>query len=185
MKVFFTDQRNQFPKHLLELKNSNIISYQKDLLKNKISKQSIACNFSELTFDSFFDYKIFPSNILTSFPQWKDENRTIQSGDTIVQQINIPPFDMLSQRLIVGVRVKEVFNDNHCKGFSYETLKGHVEKGISIFRIEPKKDFSVFTVETYSSPAIPILKTLHPFSSLYQDYCTKQALLNVKRMLNG
>ena len=185
MRVFFINQQNQFPKHLLELKSSNIIPYHKDSLKHKVGKEILDCNFSDLSFVSFFDYKIFPINILTSYPQWIDEHRIIQSGDTIVQQINIPPFGKLSQRLIVGVRIKEVFNTDDCKGFSYETLNGHVEKGISIFKIEPLKNISVFTIETYSSPAISLLKLFQPFSSWYQDYCTNKALKNTEQILKN
>lgn len=184
MKIFFTDQQRQFPKHLLELKISSVIPYQREFLKHKVSKQTIGCNLSSLSFNSFFDYKIFPTNILTAYPQWIDEYRAMQPGDTIVQQINIPPFSTLSQRLIVGVRIKEVFNSDDCKGFSYETLAGHVEKGVSIFKIEPQKSISVFTIETYSVPALSLLKLFQPISSLYQDYCTNKALTNVSNRLN-
>ncbi len=183
MKVFFTDQRNHFPKHLLEFKEVNVIPYKRESVKCKISSQFIRCNFIDLPISSFFDYKIFPTNILTAYPQWIDEHRTIESGDTIVQQINIPPFKNISQRLIVGVRIKEVFSSETCKGFSYETLNGHLEKGISIFKIEPHKNISVFTIETYSCPAISFLKLFQPLSSLYQDYCTNKALVNVNKRL--
>ena len=178
VKIFFADQQKQLSKHLLELKSSGIIPYQESAVKHKVSRQIIPCRFSEISFESFFDYKIFPSRILTAHPQWAEENRGMQAGDTIVQQINIPPFSALSQRFVAGVRIKEVFNRDNCKGFSYETLKGHIEKGISIFKIEPEKDFSAFTVETYSAPAISWLKPLQLFSSLYQDYCTQKAILN-------
>ncbi|HET6243844.1 MAG: DUF1990 family protein [Bacteroidetes bacterium] len=157
--------------------------YQKDFIKHKISKELIDCKFSDLSFSSFFDYKIFPANILIAYPQWIEEKRTMQAGDTIVQQINIPPFSKLSKRLIVAVRIKEVFDSSNCKGFSYETIVGHVEKGISIFKIESQKNFSVFTIETYSSPASSLLKFFRPISSWYQDYCTKKALVNVRDYL--
>lgn len=183
MKIFFTDQQKHFERHLVELKDSNVIPYQRGLIKHKVHKQIIHNSFSDLFFSGFFDYKIFPTHILTALPQWIEENRTIQPGDTIVQQINIPPSSILSQRLIMGVRIKEVFNSDSCKGFSYETLTGHVEKGISTFKIEPQKNFSVFTIETHSAPGLAFLKLFQPFSTLYQDYCTNQALLNVSLML--
>ncbi|MBC7389178.1 MAG: DUF1990 family protein [Opitutaceae bacterium] len=178
-KIFFSNQHEHFVEHLTELKNSKIIPYQKAFIKHKISRQVINRNFSDLSFENFFSYNIFPSSILTAYGQWEAERRTMQLGDTIVQQINIPPFNRLSQKLIVGVRIKEVFNSDGCKGFSYETLRGHVEKGISTFRIEPQKSSSAFTIETYSAPAMPLLKLFGPFSSLYQDYCTNKALKNV------
>lgn len=184
MKIFFTDQQKQFPKYLLEFKNRSIIPYQKNFLNHKISRKVLDCKFSNLYFNSFFDYQIFPSNILAAYPQWIEEKRAVQAGDTIVQQINIPPFNMLSQRFIVAVRIKEVFDSGSCKGFSYETLSGHLEKGISTFKIEPERNISVFTIETYSAPAVSLLKLFQPFSSLYQDYCTSQALANVKQKLS-
>jgi hypothetical protein len=42
------------------------------------------------------------------------------------------------KQLKVGVRIKEIIDDKDCKGFSYETLQGHVEKGISTFIVEQK-----------------------------------------------
>jgi hypothetical protein len=185
MKIFITDQKKHFPTHLFKLKKHDIIPYQKENLKHKISQQLINGRFNNLSFDSIFDYKIFPSNILTAYPQWIMENRKIQVGDIIVQQINIPPFNNLSQRIIVGVKIKEVLNSDNCKGFSYETLRGHVEKGISTFTIEPKNNRLVFTIETYSAPANAFLNLFQPLSSLYQDYCTKKALINMEQILTN
>ncbi len=184
MKLFFTDQQKEFPRYLEEFKRISVIPYQAQYLNHKLGKQVIECNFSELSLSGFFNYEIFPVRILSAYTQWDDERRSIQTGDTIVQQINIPPFKSLSQRVIVRVRIKEIFNTEICKGFSYETLNGHVEKGISSFRIEPDNNRSVFTIETYSSPDLFTAKLFQPLSSLYQDYCTNQALANVKRKLS-
>jgi hypothetical protein len=179
MKIFLKNQKINFKKHLIDLKKSNILPYKNQELKHKISQRILNSNFPNFPFDLIFNYQIFPSNILSSYSQWIDENRIIQSGDTIVQQINIPPFTCCSQKLIVGVRVKDVFNTNNCKGFSYETLEGHVEKGISIFKIEQVNNLAYFTIETYSSPALPLLKPFQPISSWYQDFCTNKALKNI------
>lgn len=179
MKIFFKDQKIHFKKHLSDLKKVNIIPYQEQELKHKLNTQILKPDSYKSRIDLLFNYKIFPSNILSAYPQWIDENRTIQPGDTIVQQINIPPLAYCSQRVIVGVRVKDVFNSNDCKGFSYETLEGHVEKGISIFKIEEIKDSAYFMIETYSSSALPILKIVQPISSWYQDFCTKKALKSI------
>ena len=181
MKIFLKDQQNSFEKHLSALKSVGIIQYDKQQLHHKIALQELDCCFSNFRFDKLFNYHIFPLNILSAYPQWVDENRSIQAGDTIVQQINIPPFRSLAQRIIVGVRVKEVFNSGKYKGFSYETLKGHVEKGISLFQVEEVNDKAVFRIETYSAPAQPMLRLFQPISSWYQDFCTKKALSNVKK----
>lgn len=183
MKIYLSDQRKRFLSHYHELRRHSIIPYQKNSLKKKVQQVTINQSFNQIAADNLFNYKIFPHTILTAFTQWQEENRSIQPGDIIVQQINIPPCNLLSQKIITGVRVKDVFDSNHCKGFSYETLEGHVERGISIFKIEPENDISVFTIETYSAPTTKLLNLFKHFSSLYQDYCTTKALKNIKNLL--
>ena len=185
MKIYLTDQRKYFYKHFLNIKTYDIIPYQKESLRHKTNQQRIDCPFSNLSFSPIFNYNIFPSNILTSYPQWLHENRKIQPNDIIVQQINIPPIKSFAQRIIVGVRIKDVYDSNACKGFSYETLHGHVEKGISIFKIEPQDKHSIFTIETHSAPAGGLLNLLSSLSSLYQNYCTKEALNNLSQTLSS
>ena len=69
--------------------------------------------------------------------------------------------------------------------FSYETLEGHVEKGISTFTIEQADNMKlIFKVCTYSSPGSILTKLLGQiFSIPYQSFCTKSALKNVKRQI--
>jgi hypothetical protein len=135
----------------------------------------------------FFDYKIFPSNIMTYLTQWKYEERQMQIGDTIVQQVFIPPFQHLSQKIIFGVRINDIINEPTRIGFSYETLKGHVKKGVSIFTIEKAVDQKpTFKVHTFSTPGNILTQLIGPlFSVPYQAYCTRQGLLNVKRQLES
>jgi len=73
------------------------------------------------------------------------------------------------------------------KGFSYETLEGHVEKGISTFTVEQIDNSKlIFRVCTYSSPDNILTKLLGPiFSIPYQTFCTKSALRNVKRQIEA
>ncbi|MBB1287407.1 DUF1990 family protein [Flavisolibacter sp. BT320] len=140
---------------------------------------------SELNTDFFFDYKIFPSSIMTFLTQWNAENRKMQVGDTIVQQAFIPPFRRFSQKIIFGVRINYIINEPTRTGFSYETLKGHVEKGISIFTIEKAADQkTIFKVHTFSTPGNLLTQLVGPvFSVPYQTFCTRQGLINVKRQL--
>lgn len=163
------------------------MSFDKSRLKEKITIIPIdtAKQIKELDLSFFFEYKIFPDYIMSFLTQWNFENRQMKVGDTIVQQAFIPPFKRVSQKLIFGVRVNNIINEPERIGFSYETLKGHVEKGISIFTIEKaagKK--TIFKIHTFSEPGSLISKLVGPiFSVPYQAYCTKQALLNVKRHL--
>lgn len=179
MKIYLSNQSNHFQKHLETHKIIPVIPYDKKLLTHKTDSIELDCSFSDFNFNRLFNYHIFPPNILSAYPQWIQENRSIKVGDTIVQQINIPPFEKFAQRIIVGVRIKEIFDLGTCKGFSYETLQGHVEKGISLFQVELLNDKTIFKIETYSSPSQPLLKLFQPISSWYQDYCTKKALKNI------
>lgn len=141
----------------------------------------------ELNTDFFFDYKIFPTSIMSFLTQWNFENRKMQVGDTIVQQAFIPPLRQFSQKIIFGVRINEIINEPTKVGFSYETLKGHVEKGVSLFTIEKTTDQkTIFKVHTFSTPGNLLTQLVGPVLSVpYQTYCTRQGLLNVKRQLES
>ncbi len=141
---------------------------------------------SQLNVDFLFDYRIFPDNILTFLAQWTVEKRTMQPGDTIVQQVYIPPVKIVSQKIVFGVRIKEIINEENRKGFSYETLEGHVEKGISTFIVEQQNTEVLFKIHTYSAPGNSLAKLLGPvFSVPYQTFCTNAAMKNVKRQLEA
>jgi len=160
--------------------------YERSRLKEKITTIPINTTrkIDQLDLKFLFDYKIFPENIMTFKSQWTDENRKMKVGDTIAQQVYIPPIKRFSQKIIFGVRISEVIDDADKKGFSYETLEGHVEKGISTFTVEQIGDKLIFKIETYSTPGNIMAKLLGPFFSLpYQAYCTNKALENVKRQL--
>jgi len=139
---------------------------------------------SELDLTFLFNYQIFPDNIMAFKTQWQDENRKMKVGDTIVQQACIPPLKAFSQKIIFGVRISEIINLPNKKGFSYETLEGHVEKGISIFTIEQLNDERIFKIQTYSTPGNFLTRLLGPvFSVPYQTFCTRKALRHVKRQI--
>ena len=90
---------------------------------------------------------------MTYLTQWASEKREMQIGDTIVQQAFIPALRHLSQKIIFGVRINDIINEPTKIGFTYEILKGHVERGISIFTIEKTADQkTIFKVHTFSQP---------------------------------
>ena len=188
MKIYLSDQKNKFKQHLDFLKTKRIMEYDKTRLTEKITTIAIntTTKIDQLNLDFLFDYQIFPDNIMTFKNQWTDENRKMKIGDTIAQQVFIPPTKTISQKIIFGVRVKEIINQADKKGFSYETLEGHVEKGISAFTVEELDNKLVFKVQTYSTPGNIMTKLLGPiFSVPYQTFCTKTALKNVKRQLEN
>ena len=162
------------------------MDYDVSQLTNNISTIEIDTTkkIDQLNLDFLFDYQIFPDNIMTFKNEWTDQSRKMKIGDTIAQQVYIPPTRTFSQKIIFGVRINKIIDQADKKGFSYETLEGHVEKGVSIFTVEQLNNKIVFKIQTYSTPGNILTKLLGPiFSVPYQTFCTKTALKNVKRQL--
>ena len=162
--------------------------YDKNELVEKITviKADTNKKLNDIDLSFFFAYKIFPDNIMTFFTEWGNENRKMNIGDTIMQQLYLPPTKIVSQKLIFGVRINEIINLPHKIGFSYETLEGHVEKGLSTFTVEQMAEEILFKIQTFSAPANLLTKMVGPiFSVPYQTFCTKVALKNVKRQIEN
>jgi len=189
MKLYLSNQKNNFPEHLKSLKKQDINVYDLSQLTEKKSVIDIdTCKtLKELNLSFFFDYKIFPDNIMEYLTEWGYEKREMRVGDTIVQQAFIPPFRQFSQKIIFGVRVNKIINEPTKLGFSYETIKGHPEKGISIFTIENTSDGKIiFKIHTFSVPGNFLAKLVGAlFSIPYQKFCTKQGLKNIKHQLEN
>lgn len=182
MKIYLTDQTKNFKRHLNDLREKSVMKYDINMLTEKVS--TIEIETDKIDGQFLFDYNIFPDNILTHLTEWSLDNRKMKLGDTIVQQVFIPPTKTLSQKIVFGVRICEIIDENSRKGFSYETLNGHVEKGISTFTMEQSDNKFIFKIKTYSAPGNMLTKLLGPiFSRPYQKYSTEQALKNVKRQL--
>lgn len=186
MKLFFLDQKNNLKPHLEFLKSSPVMAFDKTCLAEKST--SILLNttqsLDQLDLSFLFNYQIFPPFIMAFKTQWEAENRKMNVGDTIVQQAYLPPLPSFSQKIIFGVRITEIIDEPNRKGYSYETLEGHVEKGISTFTVEQKNNQLIFKIHTYSVPGNFISKVFGPiFSVPYQTYCTQKALKNVKRLI--
>lgn len=189
MKLYFTDQGPYFEKHLQQLKLQPVITYNKQHLAEKETSILVktAKLFSDIDTSCLFNYRIFPPHIMSSYTQWQAENRKMQVGDTIVQQVYLPPYRNLSQKIIFGVRISELIITPERIGFSYETLQGHVEKGVSTFTLEQTKDDQIiFNIHTFSQPGNWLTRLVAPiFSIPYQTYCTRQALQYVKTQLEN
>jgi hypothetical protein len=188
MRIYLTDQTNRLEEHLEVLRQVPVMPYDKNKLVEKSSSISINTDkeFAELDSRTLFDYRIFPLNIMTALTEWVSKKREMHVGDTIVQHVYIPPFRKLSQKIVFGVRIKEIFREPTRVGFSYETLHGHVEKGISTFTIEKTAEGSIFKIHTFSAPGSYLSRMVGPVFSLpYQAFCTRQALMHVKRQLEA
>lgn len=188
VKIALTNQRKNFKARLESLKQVPVRPYEKSRLREKISSIEIstALSLEYLDLSAFFDYRIFPEYILLAYPQWRDEKRSMQPGDTILQQVYLPPVPGFSQKVLFGVRIKEIVRGEKHAGFSYETLEGHVECGISWFILEEIENRVIFSIHTFSKPGNLLTRLLGPVFSLpYQTYCTNKALKQVKEMVEN
>jgi hypothetical protein len=186
MKIYLTDQADNFDRLLKELMTKPTMTFDKTKLKEKTTKIDIKTErtLGQLNLDFLFDYKIFPSSIMTFMTQWGQEKRKMKIGDTILQQVYIPPTKTFSQKIVFGVRINSIIDETERKGFSYETIEGHVEKGVSTFTIEKSDGGLIFKIKTFSEPGNLLTKLVGPiFTGPYQTYCTRTALENVKRQI--
>jgi hypothetical protein len=186
MKIYLRNQNDKLDAHLKDLIPSKVSYFNKGKLKEKISTIEIVGkrSFDDIDISFLYSYQIFPGSVMSFKTQWELENRKLAIGDTIAQQVFIPPVNSCSLKIIFGVRIKNVIYEPDKKGFSYQTLEGHVEKGESIFTIERNGNEILFKITTYSKPGQFISKLVAPvFSIPYQAYCTRKALENVKRQI--
>ena len=125
MKVYFTDQSKHFPKHLEFFKRQPVMRYSKLKMTEKITVISLTGtkDIPELNTSFFLDYQIFPNSIMTYLTQWNAERREMLVGDTIVQQVFIPPFRHLSLKIIFGVRINEIICEPTKIGFSLRNIR--------------------------------------------------------------
>lgn len=188
MKIYLTDQSNNFAELLNDLATKATMSFDKTNLKEKTTVIEIKTKetLSQINLDFLFDYKIFPSNIMTFLTQWSMEKRKMKIGDNILQQVFIPPVKTFSQKVVFGVRINSLIDEPDKIGFSYETIEGHVEKGESTFTLEKSGRGLIFKIKTFSAPGNLLTKLVGPiFTVPYQTYCTRKALENVKQQIEN
>ncbi len=182
MNIYLSSQERNFKSYLNFLKHRKIIPYDKSKLKRKESEIHIESNsdIKNLNLNFFYNYNIFPKNIMAFLTEWRVENRNMRVGDTIVQQIHVPPSELFSIKLICGVRIREIISEPNRQGFSYETLMGHTERGISTFTFEHQDNTILFRIQTFSEPSSLLTRLTRFIADGYQAFCTNQALLSVK-----
>jgi hypothetical protein len=129
--------------------------------------------------DFLFTYDIFPRFLMRAEPQWIREGRAMRVGDIIVQRVVLPPIGF-GLCVEFAVRISALITEPSKLGFAYETLAGHLERGVSEFYVEDRSGKLFFVIYTYSEPAHRLLRLGRPFSLMYQEWCTKQALRHVK-----
>lgn len=183
MRLFLSDQTHRLPEHLAELMQAPLMAFHPEDLRTASSSVELGTGpgINDRAVKACMAYRIFPVNIMRALAQWEQEARAMRVGDTIVQQVHLPPFVGLSQKLVFGVRITEVIDETDRKGFSYATLEGHVEKGVSTFTVHRREGMVSFHIDTCSAPASWLSSLVAPFFSRpYQAYCTREALKNLK-----
>jgi uncharacterized protein DUF1990 len=130
--------------------------------------------------DFLFAYDIFPRFLMRAEAQWIRERRKMRVGDIIVQRAVLPPvgFGLCTE---FAVRISALISELSKLGFAYETLSGHLERGVSEFYFEERASALFFVIHTYSEPAHWLSRVGRPFSLLYQKWCTQRALRHVKK----
>src|SRR5260370_41349700 len=79
-----------------------------------------------------------------------------------------------------AVRVRELFSEEDRIGFSYETLAGHPEQGISEFYFTKDDDGLRFFIHTFSQPGHWTSRAFSGLAIRYQSWCTQRALKYIR-----
>jgi hypothetical protein len=181
MKIFLTNQESSLSSLVPDFKNTSLSYNDLAVLREKETTVTVPLttpkqDLSQCNFETLFQYAIFPRSILIFAAEWEREGRTMEAGDVIVQQAFLPPLS-ISIKAVFAVRVLEVFHSSTKVGFSYGTLEGHPESGISEFYYFLQGGRLFATIHTYSRPGLLISRLVAPLFTLpYQKYCTKKAL---------
>ena len=185
MKVFLRDQFPHLSTFLPACKSLPLSYDDPACLREKhtttvIHTAPAAASLLSYDFQFLFDYDIFPKPILRAYTEWQHHFREMQIGDVIVQQVSLPPCHM-SLKCIFAVRILDIFRSTNKVGFSYGTLQGHAEKGLSTFFFALHGTQISATIHTFSLPDTFAGKLVVPLFTLpYQRYCTNQALAHMQ-----
>ncbi len=97
--------------------------------------------------DRLLRYQIFPPRVMRA--EICSDDHRVHYGTTIVQHVALGPVPLKA-----AVRVLRVWRDTEEVGFTYATLQGHPERGISTFRIRRAEPGQItFEIESRSRPA--------------------------------
>jgi uncharacterized protein (UPF0548 family) len=119
-------------------------------------------------------YQIFPSRFMRA--EVCSEDGRIHEGTTIVQHVAIGPLP-----LEAAVRVVRLWRDQDGDaeeiGFTYATLEGHPERGISTFRIRRSESRGItFLIDARSGPGSLLTRLTRPLARRFQRQATEAAL---------
>jgi uncharacterized protein (UPF0548 family) len=125
--------------------------------------------------DRLLTYQVFPPHLMDA-RVCSDDSR-LREGTTIVQRVAIGPLT-----LEAGVRVIRVWHHEDPEGgeagFTYATLQGHPERGISTFRLRHRADPPAidFMIDVRSRPGSWLTRLARPVARRFQIRATEAAL---------
>lgn len=183
MKIFLRDQQAHLDRFFSVFKPLALSYDAHTVLREKVTSLVVPARpLTDLTacdLKFLFEYNVFPPDIMKFATEWRKEGRAMQKGDIIIQQASVPPLP-ISLKAVFAVRVVNIFRSPTKVGFSYGTLKGHAEMGISEFYFSIQDGVLRANIHTYSAPGTILTRMLAPFLTLpYQQYCTNRALKNM------
>jgi uncharacterized protein (UPF0548 family) len=120
-------------------------------------------------------YEVFPPRIMDARVCSGDGR--LHEGTTIVQRVRLGPL-----RLEFAVRVLRVWSGRGGEadeaGFSYVTLKGHPERGVSTFLLRRPADADkiTFRIDVRSRPGSFLARVARPYARRLQRHATEAAL---------
>jgi uncharacterized protein (UPF0548 family) len=123
-------------------------------------------------------YQVFPPEIMRA--QVCSADARLREGTTIVQRVAIGPLT-----LEAGVRIIRVWQDREPggaeTGFTYTTLQGHPERGVSSFRLRRNADATSidFLIDVRSRPGSWLTRLTRPVARRFQIRATEAALAYV------
>jgi hypothetical protein len=174
------DQKARLANYLGRMKSKAAMPYDMAKLPFKKSEIALAPATNLEKLDGLWAYHIFPPHIMHHCAEWTQEGRAMRVGDVIVQQVYLPGPRAILPKMIFGVRIVEIIDEGNRKGFAYETLRGHAERGLSRFLVEQVDGKCTFSIETWSAPANLLARWTAPlFAAPYQAYCTRCALAHL------
>lgn len=163
MILTFDDQSAELPGYLERFRRLPVLSYDAASMTRRAATCSLDSAFDLRSARSLWSFDVFPPRCVQRCAEWTFAGRDMRVGDTIAQQIALPGAARMVPRVIVGVRVCEVFRTPHRVAFAYEALRGHPELGLTQFVVEDDGSGSKrFTVATWTRPRARIARLVAP-----------------------
>lgn len=124
--------------------------------------------------EQLMTYRIFPPRLMRA--EVCSEDGRIHEGITIVQNVALGPLALKAAVRVVRVW-RNQFDGAQEIGFTYATLQGHPERGISTFRLRRSTDRHItFLIDARSRPGSLLTLLARPFARRFQRKASEAAL---------